>query len=421
MSAFRAPTVRPKGFAPAEISALVNLDVVRQHADDAAFLWTQRNNAVNAPHFKLKHLGKLDARVLAHLSGLESAGPAGIAQAQHSLADLGPGALFVYAFLAFSIHESAHMSRAVHLGLTAPALTTGLISALSWIDPAVVQPSVVRLWASKVPAHRQIALATLVAHRCACDKEIEEATNDENAELRALGLRAIAVLGRRNLLQLAHRAINDEDVACRFWASSAVALDGDTSAAKVVLTTGTRLPALRNLSIATALRCGELGWAREVVRSLAASGEKREAIQAVGILGDPIAVPWLLAQLDDAQYARAVGEAFSMITGVDLVFSDLNEDEPADGQEDVPSADADLPLPKLEALISWWAEQRGRFAEGQRYLAGQPLSQTSALSVLRNGYQRQRAVAAWEWVRLGGSHLFPVETRADWQMRRLSQ
>ena len=68
---------RPIGFHPSEISALINQDVVAQHAEEAAFLWIMRNEAVRAPHYTLKDLAKLDERVEAHLDGLRVADNSG--------------------------------------------------------------------------------------------------------------------------------------------------------------------------------------------------------------------------------------------------------------------------------------------------------------------------------------------------------
>jgi len=43
------------------------LDIVSQHAEEAAFLWLLRSNAIYQPHYALKDLAKLDDRVEAHL------------------------------------------------------------------------------------------------------------------------------------------------------------------------------------------------------------------------------------------------------------------------------------------------------------------------------------------------------------------
>ena len=54
---------RPIGFKPQEISALVNREVVEQHAEEASFLWLLRDDAVRAPNYNLQDIADLDERV----------------------------------------------------------------------------------------------------------------------------------------------------------------------------------------------------------------------------------------------------------------------------------------------------------------------------------------------------------------------
>ena len=48
--------------------------IIDQHAEEAAFLWLLRSNAVSAPHYDLDDLSGLDERVEAHIDGLRIAG-----------------------------------------------------------------------------------------------------------------------------------------------------------------------------------------------------------------------------------------------------------------------------------------------------------------------------------------------------------
>jgi len=62
------PLRRWRGFAPREISALCNEKIAELHAGEAAFLWTRRARAVEAPNYRLKDLVQLDGRQEAHLA-----------------------------------------------------------------------------------------------------------------------------------------------------------------------------------------------------------------------------------------------------------------------------------------------------------------------------------------------------------------
>ena len=45
----------------------------------------------------------------------------------------------------------------------------------------------------------------------------------------------------------------------------------------------------------------------------------RLVVVGAGVHGDPVVVPWLIEKMRHPALARVAGEAFSMITGVDLV------------------------------------------------------------------------------------------------------
>src|SRR5579862_5364261 len=100
-----AMTERPIGFRPWEISAMVNTEVVTEHAEDAAFLWFSRDRAVRAPHYYLKDLVRLDERVEANVDGLRVAGATGWKVAAEAMKQEGPGELFAAAVLAFESRD----------------------------------------------------------------------------------------------------------------------------------------------------------------------------------------------------------------------------------------------------------------------------------------------------------------------------
>ena len=51
-------------------------------------------------------------------------------------------------------------------------------------------------------------------------------------------------------------------------------------------------------------------------------------IQGAGIAGDPSYVPWLIKQMKDLKLTRLAGESFSLITGLDLAYLDLERRPP---------------------------------------------------------------------------------------------
>jgi uncharacterized protein (TIGR02270 family) len=409
-----------RGFAPRDISARVNHAVIRQHAAEAAFLFAHRSRAVRAPHYKLKHLAKLDARLQGHLRGLRIGGTAAFAAARALLGDVQPGAMFVVSFLAFVGRQPQEMYDALQLALAEPTFESELLSALAWLDAETVRPALGRLRDSAVPAHRRIGLSACLAHGICEDAEIQRAAREGDLLLRAWAFRAIGEGNRKSLRIDAERGLRDSDALCRFWAGWSLAMHGDAPAAIAAYEIGRAIPLVSATALEMAMRCGESDWSHGIVRSLAQSEDnRREAIRAVGMLGDPVSIPWILKQMGDPQSARLAGEAFSTITGADLRFLDLRIAPPP--TEDVGHPDdAGLEWPNAVAVHEWWVGHRAGFAAAPRYLCGLPVSAQGALRVLRESYQRQRAMAALELARLGTAPVFAVESRADWQRKRLA-
>ena len=132
----------------------------------------------------------------------------------------------------------------------------------------------------------------------------------------------------------------------------------------------------------------------------------RLAVVACGIVGDPAFVPWLIGRMELPELARAAGESFSLITGVDLAYDDLETDAPADfeaGPTDNPDddnvamdEDEDLPWPDPALIHNWWQANASRFPAGTRHLLGHPLSPEACQHALAHGFQRQRRAAAFE-------------------------
>ena len=130
--------------------------------------------------------------------------------------------------------------------------------------------------------------------------------------------------------------------------------------------------------------------------------------------------------------ARLAGEAFSLITGLDLAWLDLDRkppEGPISGPNDDPGdpnveldEDDDLPWPDAGKIAAWWEDNAPRFTPGVRYFMGEPPSPAHCLSVLRGGFQRQR-IAAAEYLCLltPGTPLFNTAAPAWRQSRLLAQ
>ena len=146
-------------------------------------------------------------------------------------------------------------------------------------------------------------------------------------------------------------------------------------------------------------------------------------------MGNPEYVPWLIGHMAQPAMARIAADAFTTITGAELIELGLNGDPPP-GPRDDPNDDPDdpnvdmdpddgLPWPDVEKIEKWWATNNSRFQKGTRYFMGAPVTREHCIDVLKNGYQRQRILAAQYLCLLEpGTPLFNTSAPA-WRQQRL--
>jgi uncharacterized protein (TIGR02270 family) len=418
----------PIGFAPWEISALVNREVVHQHAEEAAFLWTLRNHAIGEPHYALKDLAGLDERVEAHLDGLRVAGDVGWEFCKANLGHEGPGEVFALAVLAFGAGNRDRMREALIAGCASPKLRPGLVSALGWLDYASVSQWIQKLLEAKAPLHRAVGIAAYAIHREDPGAALTLAVDDAHPVLRARALRACGELKRDDILELVRMHLQDDDEACRFWAAWSVVLLGARDGAPVLMRFVEENGAFAARALQLVLRAMGLTESRQWVSALAKQPQfARLTVMGAGIVGDPVSVPWLIKKMESPELGRLAGEAFTMITGVDLARQDLSQDAPpkTDAAEDEIEPldyESNLPWPSAGPVAKWWKKNQQAFSKGTRHLGGRAITAQSAIEILVSGKQRLRAAAALELALLDANYmLFEVRARATLQELRLRQ
>lgn len=424
-----SPLVRPIGFRPWEISALVNQEVIDQHAEESAFLWRQRDHATSAPQYALKDLARLDERVEAHLDGLRVNGSPGWQTALDQIAE-GPGEIFAASVLAFGGADRARQELVVAAALPKPRLVRGLIAALGWLPDGTANSEAQHLAASPQAEIRRAGIAALAIHRTDPGPLLAPAVTDENARLASRAIRAAAELGRIDLLPHISSRLTDTNENVRFWAAwSAVRLgEHHSSAALFPLRTAIeKASPYSDRASGILFRVLPPSDAHSLrIQLAAAASTLRSAILGAGALGDPSGVPWLIEQMDNPVAARVAGAAFSLITGADLRYLDLDRDPPKlDDLDDealsAPDPDSELPWPDSIAVARWWFKQRS-YSPGIRYLLGQPISDSSLREALVFAKQDQRVAAALELaLRHPAQPLFETRERAQRQLAKAAQ
>lgn len=413
---------------------MIVANVVSQYSEEVSMLWALRRAAVTTSHYSLNDLTKLDGRVVAHIDGLRIAGEEGWKLCLEQLEVNEPGELFTAAVLAFESGDVQRVERILKVGNAAPALADGLVSALGWLPWDRAEPYSRALASGEPATLRRVGLAAFAVHRRNPGDALRVVLRDQDLALKARALKAVGELGRADLAQEACLALPSETPEVRFWAAwSAGLLIGSASA----------ISSLQDLAESSTMRKVEAVQllARRAPPSEAKAWHKklaerpehlRQAISAAGHLGDPEAIPWLLDRMKLMPTARLAGEAFTMITGVDLAYRDLERKPPEDfsaGPTEDPKddnvemdPDDNLPWPEPTLVQKWWEKNRGQFQNGTRYLLGKPMTNEWLKTVLRDGRQRQRAAAALELaIRNPGQPLFNVKAPGFRQIELLGK
>jgi len=387
---------------------LIIENIVSQHAEEAASLWRQRVAAIKSPHFVLRQLAKHDDRLVAHIDGLRIAGDAGRKICEEQLATEEPGAMFSATVLALEAQQyPQRIETLLSLAETTPAVQPGLISAFGWIASQFLQGTVNELLTSSSPFRRRVGIASCAINRTDPGYALGAAVNDADPVLRARALRAVGELGRHDLVPVLQREFNTEDEACRFWSAWSAARLGD-GAGVHELHKFAEHQKYQQRALQMMLRCLPRTLAENFLGELMERDvAQRLVVEGMGIIGDPSCIPVLLQLMANSEVARIAGESFTLITGVDLAYLDLEMDAPQGFEagptensedEDVSlDPDEDLPWPNPDLVEKWWSTNKSQFKEGQRYLLGQPIDPSNAQRVLRVGRQRQRIAAALEW------------------------
>jgi uncharacterized protein (TIGR02270 family) len=405
--------------------------VVSQHAEEVPILWNIRHTLVAGGRGAMGDLARLDDRIAAHLDGLTVAGVHAWRFCEAALEAPSAGAVFATAIRTIEERREERLDRLFALAEATPETRGGLISAFGWLRGDQLQGTIAPLLRSPHPFKRMIAIGACAAHRVDPGIALASCIQDVIPIVRARALRTAGELGRVELDSACAAATVYEDVECRFWAAwSSVLLGNRGGALDALARTGLDTNAHKTRAFGLTLQAMTTPAAHGLLQRLAQRPEElRWLIQGSGIVGDPAYVPWLIGHMGNNQMARLAGEAFSLITGADLGLQDL-ESKPPDTFESGPNDDPDdpnveidsddgLPWPDPEHIQRWWIANASRFQTGERYFMGAPVTREHCIDVLKNGYQRQRILAAHYLCLLNpGTPLFNTSAPA-WRQQRL--
>jgi uncharacterized protein (TIGR02270 family) len=408
--------------------------ILQQHVEDAAILYATRTALTRAPHVRLLHLGRFDARLEAHLDGVAVAREDAWPVLQQSLELPSTGRIFTFAVRAIESREPGHLDRLFALAEALPEVRTGLVAAFGWMEAPRLRGLVVELLNAPSAFRRSVGVAASALHRVDPGLASGCGIEDEDGTVRSRAWRAAGELGKAELLPRALNALEDDGPACRFWAAWSAVLLGSGERGLGVLADVAREPGrYRARAFQLVVQTQNVVTSHAWLNGIAPEPLLlRWLIRGTGLIGDPRYVPWLINHMADITLARLAGESFSLITGLDLAWLDLERKPPEDfesGPNDDPNdpnvemdEDEGLPWPDQNLIQAWWQANSHRFQAGVRYFMGEPLNRENCLRVLREGFQRQRICAAIYLSLLNpGTPLFEWRAPARRQERILAQ
>lgn len=405
-------------------------DIYEDHADDAAFLWGLRDAAVSDPDYELDELAALDERVEAHVDGLRLAGEEGLLAAEEAVDEDKPGSGFVAMTVALERGAMRSIARLIDSVGAKPSLARGVASAMGWAPWSSVQPVLRGLVFPKLsPVLHHLGIAGHAINRVDPGQVLEEALASDDARLRARALRAVGECRRADLVDAAAAQIDSTDAACRFAAASTTALWNRPAGVTALWEIAEERAERAHEAVAMAARCVAVDEANERLAPFC-DADVAVALAGAASLGDPKNIGWVLDLLDDPARARLAAHVFCVITGLRLVEQKLDAprphgfrsgpgDDPFDPDVAVDPHDS-LPWPNVAGVRAWWRAQRTSFTEGERYLAGRPLSEPWLESLLRGASQPVRKAAAIELaMRRPDAPLFEIRAPGFKQRARL--
>ncbi|QDE80745.1 TIGR02270 family protein [Myxococcus xanthus] len=413
------------------------LDVLEEHLSEAAFLWAQRERASVASNYTLDEVAELEARLLAHLDGLVTAGPPAIAFLAPKVQEgEDPGEAFAATWALLVLAPSLVLDAVKTRAIDAPsAVQFAMTRALELGEAAVVEPALVPWLNMAEPIPLSLALNALGGRgRISVDRALQLLRHPEGAVV-AAALRALKPSPKLQAPKELSRLLSDSRPEVRWAAIMAGLLFGTRDAWVACEQEATTAQgAQRRTSWALLAAAGDALFLDRLVASAESEAFREDALWALGFSGRiPAAESCMRWMAGKPRVARLAGEVFSAITGLRLEGAYvLAEPEPEDALPPLEeeSLDADLslraedglPLPAAGEIGRWWATEQKAFQVDARYLEGRLFTGSALLDALEHGPMRRRQMHALElMLRTRGACTVQVQAFSERQREELAR
>ena len=290
----------------------IAVEAVRQHVEQAAFLWAQRDSWGQEDPPDEAVISEIGERIDVNLDGLRIAGTAAWPAAERQLDDFpDKGEFFVIGWMAVEQGDSSRMEEVVAAAKEVDE-RRGLIGALGWHKPAKIA-HLVRDWLVAPDAYkRYLAVGACLEHSVDPRQLLDRLVNDPEATTRAFALRLAGRLKRADLARDMASALGSEHAVVRLWAGWALTELGSGDLARAELRKAAiaggpeALTALRG-----AIKAGPAkdvrAWMGGLMKSAATAPL---SVRGAGMLGDRAILPWLIERMREPHLAVAACAAF---------------------------------------------------------------------------------------------------------------
>lgn len=386
-------------------------DVYEQYITDASFLWVLRSIGIHQPNYSIDDIVDVEKRIEANLDGLMTSLDLSWELCLEALAIGQAGEIFTVTVIAFRSRDVEKIKIAISEGLQSEETFKGLVSAIAWLPDKLVHDWINKFLSSKNLEHKLLAIAACSARREHPGEVLANLLRRDDClahkKLRARALRLIGELKLHDYRWALDAAYADDDPEVKFWVNWSTIMLGDPTAVHQLEAYLIEPGYFQKKAINIAFRVLPIEQARAWISRLSGDPEQvRTVIEAVGILGDPHAIPWLIEKMRKMETAKLAAESFTFITGIDLDKYELSIEAPDeitvlpndDPQDDDVSLDEDenLPFPDVDKVASTWQKHGSKYQAGRRYFMGAEVSESSLQNKISHCLQRQRRAAMLE-------------------------
>ncbi len=402
----------------------VMMDVLEEHLDEAAFLWSQWESALVSANHDLAGTAECEERLLAHVDGLVVGGEAAVGELLLPGLETDERERISAAALALLAGEGKReleeLLEVLDSGDEVQRASIGRAVALS--EREGLEAELLRRLTAEDPALRVLAFQVLALRGAVPQEKRTEWLYKDDAAPVIAALRDSRPLPREVVQTVLPQLLVDP----RPGVCEAARMAGLVSGARAAWRACHKVAEEGGVGRQQCLVVLALGGDERDVEMLAGllrqESLRADVLWALGFSGQALAAEACLKWMGDDKVAALAGEAFSAITGLKLEGEYGKAAKEKDDalvpleEEDldanlVPGPEASLPIPIHEAVERWWQKAQKGFERGTRYLRGSKLDADRFLEALGSEPMRRRSMLALELaIRSRGAHF--LQTRA---------